>query len=194
MTLHSEIMACFLANRETPLATTLQRKSSCRIIFVKVTKIITKQFVPRNYFVTILTRMVTNQKSFRNPNPYCLGEKHPRTTGNNITKKIFWWNYFCKSYKKYYETICSKELFCNNFSKDGNRSEEFQKPQPHIVSEKSAPLCIVVPSWLLSLEERKNPAVHLQFVLQAHLYRSVPSICMAVRLRKHWGLESPESS
>ena len=64
-------------------------------------------------------------------------------------------------------------------------SEEFQKPQPLLVSKKvrqytsnlygsRPPICIVGPSWLLSLEERGSPTVHLPFVLQyaSHLYRS----------------------
>ena len=37
---------------------TLQRKSSGGIIFVIITKIITKENVPRNYFVIISARMV----------------------------------------------------------------------------------------------------------------------------------------
>ena len=40
-----------LANRDKPVAATLQRKCSCGIIFVTITKIITKIIVPRNYFV-----------------------------------------------------------------------------------------------------------------------------------------------
>ena len=40
------------------MATTLQRKSSGRIILVIITKIITKENVPRNYFVIISARMV----------------------------------------------------------------------------------------------------------------------------------------
>ena len=35
------------------MAATLQRKSSGGIIFVIITKIITKEIVPRNYFVII---------------------------------------------------------------------------------------------------------------------------------------------
>ena len=59
------------------------------------------------------------------------------------------------------------------------KSEEFQKPQPLLVSEKvlqytsnlhgsTPPICIAVPSWLLSLEER-----------EAQQYTS---ICTAIRL------------
>ena len=44
--------ACFLANRDKPVAATLQRKCSGGIIFVIITKIITKIVVPRNYFYT----------------------------------------------------------------------------------------------------------------------------------------------
>ena len=40
-------------------------------------------------------------------------------SGSNITKKIFWWNYFCNNYKDYYKRNCSKELFCNHFGQDG---------------------------------------------------------------------------
>ena len=40
------------------MAATLQRKSSGGIIFVIITKIITKENVPRNYFVIISARMV----------------------------------------------------------------------------------------------------------------------------------------
>ena len=51
-------LARFLAKRDTPVAATLQRKSSGGIIFVIITKIITKENVPRNYFVIISARMV----------------------------------------------------------------------------------------------------------------------------------------
>ena len=40
------------------MAATLQRKSSGGTIFVIITKIITKEIVPRNYFVIISARMV----------------------------------------------------------------------------------------------------------------------------------------
>ena len=49
-------LACFVAKRDTPVAATLQRKSSGGIIFNY--KIITKGNVPRNYFVIISARMV----------------------------------------------------------------------------------------------------------------------------------------
>ena len=52
-------LACFVAKRDTPVAATLQRKSSGGIIFVTITKIsITKENIPRNYFVIISARMV----------------------------------------------------------------------------------------------------------------------------------------
>ena len=50
--------ACSLAKRDTPVAATLQRKCSGGIIFVIITKMITKVSVPRNYFVIISARMV----------------------------------------------------------------------------------------------------------------------------------------
>ena len=46
------------------MAATLQRKSSGGIIFVIITKIITKEIVPRNYFVIISARMVTPKCRF----------------------------------------------------------------------------------------------------------------------------------
>ena len=65
-------------------------------------------------------------------------------------------------------------------------SEEFQKPQPLLVSEKvlqntsnlygsTPPICIAVPSWLLILEERETQ----QYT--SHLYCSTPPTCTAVR-------------
>ena len=45
------------------MAATLQRKSSGGIIFVIITKIITKQIVPGNYFVIISARMVVSHYS-----------------------------------------------------------------------------------------------------------------------------------
>ena len=51
--------ACSLANTDKPVAATLQRKYSGGIIFVVITKIITKLIVPRNYFVIVSARMVT---------------------------------------------------------------------------------------------------------------------------------------
>ena len=45
--------------------------------------------------------------------------KQGQTSGSNITKKMFWWNYFCMNYKDYYKNNCSKEIFGNNFGQDG---------------------------------------------------------------------------
>ena len=53
-------LACFPPKRDTPVATTLQRKSSGGVILVMITKIITKETVPGNYFVMISARMVTS--------------------------------------------------------------------------------------------------------------------------------------
>ena len=39
-------------------------------------------------------------------------------SGSNITKKIFWWNYFCNNYN-FLQNRYSKELFCNYFGQDG---------------------------------------------------------------------------
>ena len=50
--------ACSLANRDKPVAVTLERKCSGGISFVIITKIITIIIVPRNYFVIISARMV----------------------------------------------------------------------------------------------------------------------------------------
>ena len=47
------------------MAATLQRKCSGGINFVILTKIITKIFVPRNYFVIISARMVIGLKRDR---------------------------------------------------------------------------------------------------------------------------------
>ena len=49
--------ACSLANRDKPVAATLQRKCSGGIKFAMVTKIITKN-IPRNYVVIISARML----------------------------------------------------------------------------------------------------------------------------------------
>ena len=54
----ADSLAYFLVKRDPPAASTLQRKSSGGIIFVIITKIITKEIVPRNYFVIISARMV----------------------------------------------------------------------------------------------------------------------------------------
>ena len=50
-------LACFLAKIDTAVAATSKRKSSGGIIFVIITKIITKENVPRNYFVIISASM-----------------------------------------------------------------------------------------------------------------------------------------
>ena len=50
--------ACSPANRDKPVAATLQRKCCGGITFAIITKIITKINVPRNYFVIISARMV----------------------------------------------------------------------------------------------------------------------------------------
>ena len=69
-------------------------------------------------------------------------------------------------------------------------SEEFQKPQPLLVSKKvlqsslygnTPPICIALPSWLLSLEERETQ----QYTF--HLYCNTPPICTAVLLRSARG-------
>ena len=51
-------LACFLAKRDTPVAATLKRKSFGGILFVIITKKITKIIVSGNYFVIISARMV----------------------------------------------------------------------------------------------------------------------------------------
>ena len=51
-------LASFPANRDKPMAATLQSKCSGGINFVIITKIITKIIVPGNYFVIISARMV----------------------------------------------------------------------------------------------------------------------------------------
>ena len=48
-------------------------------------------------------------------------------------------------------------------------------------------ICIAVPSWLLSIEERETQQ-HTP-----HLYCSTPPICTATLLRTYWGLGSLES-
>ena len=50
--------ACSLANRAKPVAAAVQRKCSGGILFVIITKIITKRDAPKNYFVIIMVRMV----------------------------------------------------------------------------------------------------------------------------------------
>ena len=54
------------------------------------------------------------------------------------------------------------------------------------IPDNMPPICIAVPSWLLSLE-KANPAVHLPFVRQctSDLYSSTPPICTEVPLRKY---------
>ena len=49
----------FSCNRDKPVAATLQRKCFGGIIFVIITKIITKIVVPRNSFVIISARVFT---------------------------------------------------------------------------------------------------------------------------------------
>ena len=56
-------LAYSLPKRDTPVAATLQRKSSGRNIFVIITKIITKENVPKNYFVIVSARMVLAEDS-----------------------------------------------------------------------------------------------------------------------------------
>ena len=43
-----------------------------------------------------------------------------QTSGSNITKKMFWWNYFCYNYKDCYKGNRSEEICCNNFGQDGS--------------------------------------------------------------------------
>ena len=57
-------MACFLAKRDTPVAATLQFFFSGGISSVIITQIITKENIPRNYFVIILARMVVSGRGF----------------------------------------------------------------------------------------------------------------------------------
>ena len=56
--LQSKFVAAFLANRDTPLAATLQRKYFGAIHFcVTITKMIVKSIVARNNFVNVSARM-----------------------------------------------------------------------------------------------------------------------------------------
>ena len=54
---------CSLANKDKPVAATLQRKCLGGIVFAIITKIVTTLIVPRNYFAIILARMVCNSTS-----------------------------------------------------------------------------------------------------------------------------------
>ena len=113
------------------------------------------------------------------------------------------WNKSCKSPKgleKSLENVRSR-LF-RTPGPEARKSEEFQEPQPLLVSEKelqytsnlcggTPPICIAVPYWLLSLEESetKQYTSHLNLYCNAsHLYGSTPPICTAVLLSKYWGL------
>ena len=83
----------FFANADTIAAKTmkkklLQRKCFGAINFVKLQK---------NHF----TKQI--------PWPVLLKKGH--TSGSNITKKIFWWNYFCNNYKNYCKTNVPRNYF-----------------------------------------------------------------------------------
>ena len=86
---------------------------------------------------------------------------------------------------------CCWSLYCHSEKRSTNmfgyKSEEFQKPQPLLVSKKvrqytsnlycsTPPICIAGPSWLLTLKERETQ----QYT--SHLYCSTPPIWTAVRL------------
>ena len=93
------------------------------------------------------------------------------------------------------EGISSMALQKAIASGDSVHSEEFQKPQPLLVSEKTPqytsnlygsapPICIAVPSWFLSPKERDTQQYG------SHLYSNAPPMCAAILLRKYWGLGS----
>ena len=79
---------------------------------------------------------------------------------------------------------CSRDA---EFRIDLHKSEEFKKPRTLLVLEKvlqytsnlhgsTPPICIAVPSWLLSLEERETQQYtsHLYCKTPPHLYGNTP--------------------
>ena len=72
------------------MATTLQRKSSGGIIFVIITKIVTNEIVPRNYFVIISLR-AQRLKKFKIALRDCNFQSRLKFSSAPPTKPLFLW-------------------------------------------------------------------------------------------------------
>ena len=121
-----------------------------------------------------------------------------------VTKAFIHWMPFPHSVKRRFSSLIyasSHPLSQTPFQHyhAPQKPEEFQKPQPLLVSEKvlqypsnmygsTPPICIAVPPWLLNLEEMETQ----QYT--THLYGSTPPICTAILSRSTESWSDPESS
>ena len=87
-------LACFLAKRDTPVAATLQRKSSGVIIFVITTKMITKESVPGRVRVKFAQNggyekatKKPRKSNEKGPNTVFLDRRGPRKSHEKVTSK-----------------------------------------------------------------------------------------------------------
>ena len=119
----------FLAKIDTTFATKTPPRSSlpkfqnfitlyfwerCRVT-------ITKNSLQRKCFGAIVTNFIKfTKQSLQIKFLGLFSCQKGHTSGSNIAKELFWWNYFCNNYNDYYKRKCSKESFCNHVGQDGN--------------------------------------------------------------------------
>ena len=83
-------------------------------------KLLQKDSLQRKCFGAVNFVKITKESLYKANSLACsLAKRDGHASGSNITKKIFWSNYFCNNYKNHYKRKCSKELFCNHFGQDG---------------------------------------------------------------------------
>ena len=73
-------------------------------------KLLQKNSLQRKCFGAINFVIITKESLYKANPLACFLHKKGHASGSNITKKIFWWNYFCNNYKDYYKRTCSKEF------------------------------------------------------------------------------------
>ena len=113
----------FLQNSGEPLGAPARLFRPCKFFSYHWVAIAVK-IITKKYFTEVLFRhsyfrnsykAITLQSKFLR----MFSCKQGRTSGSNITKNMFWWNYFCNKHKDYHKRKNSKELCCNSVGQDG---------------------------------------------------------------------------
>ena len=137
----------------------------------------------------------THKPKNRTNNTKEFSEQFEGVTGHYPVKQGFWGKSHQKVHPNVRQNLCHTASLWYLFLSPITGLEESTAVHLQFVRQYSPHLYRW--TFLASKPWRKgNPTVHLPFVLQyaPHLYGSTPPICMAVLLRKYWGLGSPESS
>ena len=123
----------------------------------------------KNSFGTINVVKITKQ-SLCKANSFACSLAN-RASGSHITKKMFWWNSFCKNYKEYYKNNFSKELFCNSC---GNSMTSSDRPSPEPILKKETSPAVLGGEHSGNALEASNALNYRVWGIPAVLLRGIP--------------------